>query len=198
MVETFNSLIDSFIQDKVGITNNFLSISLAAHLKENLIQLYQDNLMRAAGTGNEVITNHDKLLRSDVIYWLDRSHNNLHENAFFDLLDSFVLYLNSTCYTGITGYEFHYALYESGSFYTTHIDQFQQNGSRAFSMIMYLNADWKLGDGGELQIHHADHLQNISPTNGKSVFFKSSELAHEVLLTHVPRMSITGWLKTTV
>jgi len=198
LVEIFNTLIDSFIKDKVGITNNFLNVSLAAHLKENLTQLYQDNLMRAAGTGNRVITNHDKLVRSDMIYWLDRSHNNLHENAFFDLMDSFVLYLNNTCYTGITGYEFHYTLYESGSFYTTHIDQFQQNGSRAFSMIMYLNADWKMGNGGELQIHHADHLQNISPTNGKSVFFKSSELAHEVLLTHVPRMSITGWLKTTV
>lgn len=198
MVEIFNTLIDSFIKDKVGITNNFLSKSLAAHLKDNLTKLYRDKLMRVAGTGNEVITNHNKLVRSDVIYWLDRSHDNLHENAFFDLMDSFVSYLNSTCYTGITGYEFHYTLYEKGSFYTKHIDQFQQNGRRAFSMIMYLNADWKLGDGGELQIHHANDLQNISPTNGKSVFFKSSELAHEVLLTNVPRMSITGWLKTTI
>lgn len=198
MVEIFNTLIDSFIKDKVGITNNFLSKSLAAHLKDNLTKLYRDKLMRVAGTGNEVITNHNKLVRSDVIYWLDRSHDNLHENAFFDLMDSFVSYLNSTCYTGITGYEFHYTLYEKGSFYTKHIDQFQQNGSRAFSMIMYLNADWKLGDGGELQIHHANDLQNICPTNGKSVFFKSSELAHEVLLTNVPRMSITGWLKTTI
>lgn len=197
MVEIFNTLIDSFIKDSVGITNNFLSVSLASHLKDNLVKLYQNKQLRSAGTGNKVIVNHDKLVRSDVIYWLDRSHDNLHENAFFDLMDSFVLYLNSTCYTGITGYEFHYTLYESGSFYTKHIDQFQQNGSRAFSMIMYLNADWKLGDGGELQIHHIDHLQNISPTNGKSVFFKSSELAHEVLLTNVPRMSITGWLKTT-
>jgi len=198
LVEIFNTLIDSFIKDKVGITNNFLSKSLAAHLKDNLTKLYRDKLMRVAGTGNEVITNHNKLVRSDVIYWLDRSHDNLHENAFFDLMDSFVSYLNSTCYTGITGYEFHYTLYEKGSFYTKHIDQFQQNGSRAFSMIMYLNADWKLGDGGELQIHHANDLQNICPTNGKSVFFKSSELAHEVLLTNVPRMSITGWLKTTI
>jgi SM-20-related protein len=197
LVEIFNTLIDSFIKDRVGLTNNFLSVSLASHLKDNLVKLYQNNQLRSAGTGNEVIVNHDKLVRSDVIYWLDRSHNNLHENAFFDLMDSFVLYLNNTCYTGITGYEFHYTLYESGSFYTKHIDQFQQNGSRAFSMIMYLNADWKLGDGGELQIHHIDHLQNISPTNGKSVFFKSSELAHEVLLTNVSRMSITGWLKTT-
>jgi SM-20-related protein len=31
--------------------------------------------------------------------------------------------------------------------------------------------------------------------SGKSVFFKSSELVHEVLTTNKPRMSITGWLK---
>ena len=36
----------------------------------------------------------------------------------------------------------------------------------------------------------------LSPTNGKIVFFKSSELAHEVLLSNQPRMSITGWLKS--
>ena len=48
---------------------------------------------------------------------------------------------------------------------------------------------------GELRIYHVDEEQNISPNNGKSVFFKSSDLAHEVLLTHKQRMSITGWLK---
>jgi SM-20-related protein len=64
-------------------------------------------------------------------------------------------------------------------------------------MIMYLNTDWILADGGELRIHHADKsIQNISPISGKSVFFKSSELMHEVLETHQPRLSITGWLKT--
>ena len=62
-------------------------------------------------------------------------------------------------------------------------------------MIMYLNTDWQENDGGELRIHHAAHLQNITPVNGKSVFFKSSELEHEVMLTNKPRMSITGWLK---
>lgn len=191
----FNTLIDSFIADKVGIADGFLSTSLAQHLKENLAKLYANQLMLSAGTGNEKIINHDKLVRSDVIYWLDRSHNNQYENDFFDLMDSFVLHLNSTCYTGITGYEFHYTLYEKGSFYKKHIDQFQQNGSRAYSMVMYLNADWKQNDGGELRIHHEDNEQNISPLNGKSVFFKSSELAHEVLLTNEPRMSITGWLK---
>jgi SM-20-related protein len=191
----FNTLIDSFIDSKVGITENFLSEALAANLKSNLLALYQKKLMNNAGIGNAVLQGHDKLIRSDQIYWLDRSHNDAFENDFFDLMDSFVLHLNSTCYTGITGYEFHYALYEEGSFYKKHIDQFQNNGSRQYSMIMYLNTNWVIADGGELCIHHHNRLQNISPINGKSVFFKSSELEHEVLLAKKARMSITGWLK---
>ncbi|WP_082468488.1 2OG-Fe(II) oxygenase [Pedobacter sp. R20-19] len=110
-------------------------------------------------------------------------------------MDKFVLYLNQTCYTGITGYEFHYTLYEPGTYYAKHIDQFQNNGSRQYSMIMYLNADWKTEDGGELCIYQNETPQNISPDSGKSVFFRSSDLLHEVLVTHKQRMSITGWLK---
>ena len=195
MENIFNTLVSSFIDNEVGIAEHFLSDTLAAQLKGNLTSLYNGNQLQSAGLGNETIVDHDKLYRSDKIYWLDRKHNDLHENNFFDLMDRFVSYLNSTCYTGITGYEFHYALYEEGSFYKKHYDQFRNNESRQYSMIMYLNADWKQDDGGELCIHHRDSLQHIAPLNGKSVFFKSSELEHEVLLTNKPRMSITGWLK---
>ena len=195
MLKTFNTLIDSFIDNKVGIAENFLSEALASHLKDNLKKLYSEKQLLNAGTGNETVIVQDKLVRGDKIYWLDRKHNDPYENDFFDLMDQFVIHLNSSCYTGITGYEFHYTLYEKGSFYKKHLDQFRNNGSRQYSMIMYLNADWKEKDGGELCIHHGDNLQNITPTNGKSVFFKSSELEHEVLLTNKSRMSITGWLK---
>ena len=195
MLKTFNTLIDSFIDNKVGIAENFLSEALASHLKDNLKKLYSEKQLLNAGTGNETVIVQDKLVRGDKIYWLDRKHNDPYENDFFDLMDQFVIHLNSSCYTGITGYEFHYTLYEKGSFYKKHLDQFRNNGSRQYSMIMYLNADWEEKDGGELCIHHGDNLQNITPTNGKSVFFKSSELEHEVLLTNKSRMSITGWLK---
>lgn len=192
----FNALVNSFLEDKVGLAQNFLSENLAAHLKENLLALYAKNQLRAAGIGNNTKLVQDKLKRSDIIYWLDREHKDLHENSFFDLIDQFVSYLNSTCYAGITGYEFHYAMYEKGSFYKRHLDQFQDNKSRAYSMIMYLNDNWQENDGGELCIYHADHSQIITPVNGKCVFFKSSELEHEVLLSHQPRLSITGWLKS--
>ena len=179
----------------MGIAEDFLSKSLAAHLTLNLKTLFAENLLQAAGTGNNILVEHDKLFRSDIIYWLDRKHNNQHENDFFDLIDQFVIYLNATCYTGITGYEFHYAIYEKGSFYKKHIDQFRNNSSRKYSLIMYLNEDWQEIDGGELCIHNGGTIQKISPDNGKSVFFKSSELEHEVLLANKSRLSITGWLK---
>ena len=195
MKDIFNELIDSYIDTKIGITEHFLNDDLAKHLKENLNILYAKKQLLYAGTGNKKLVLHDKLIRSDAIYWLDRKHNDPYENEFFDLIDEFVSHLNSTCYTGITGYEFHYALYEKGSFYKKHLDQFKNTDSRQYSLIMYLNDDWQEADGGQLCIHHHDCLQNISPNNGKSVFFKSNELEHEVLLTNKIRLSITGWLK---
>jgi SM-20-related protein len=193
---TFNCLIDSFIEHKVGLAEDFLSVSLAANLKANLLALYANHQLRPAGIGNNAALVKDKLIRNDKIYWLDRQHDNAAEQLFFELMDGFVSYLNRTCYTGITGYEFHYALYEKGSFYKKHLDQFQNNKSRAYSIILYLNADWQEKDGGELVLYHENHLQTIAPVNGKCVFFKSSELEHEVLITHQPRLSITGWLKS--
>jgi SM-20-related protein len=191
----FDCLIDSFITDQVGVAENFLTLKLAASLKVNLQDLFQKEQFHKAGIGDSDHLNHDKQLRSDQIYWLDRLHNNQFENQFFDLIDHFVSYLNSTCFTGITGYEFHYAFYEKGSFYKKHLDQFRTSSSRAFSMIIYLNSEWKIADGGQLCVFHDNHTQLISPQNAKCVFFKSSELEHEVLLTNEPRLSITGWLK---
>jgi SM-20-related protein len=192
----FDCLIDSFIDTKVGMADGFLTLPLAAGMKANLFALYAEKQFLSAGIGNDATQQHDKRIRSDKIYWLDRSHDNPFEIRFFALMDNFVSHLNRTCYTGITGYEFHYTMYEKGSFYKKHLDQFRNDKTRAFSMIMYLNIDWKPTDGGELCIYHTDSLQTIAPENGKCVFFRSSELPHEVLMTNVSRLSITGWLKT--
>lgn len=194
MQTTFETLINSFVENRVGIAENFLSPQLAGDLKNNLIRLSENRQMLSGGTGQQV--SHDKSVRSDAIYWLDKKHNDVHENAFFVLMDAFILHLNNSCYTGINGYEFHYALYETGSFYKKHIDQFRNNSGRQYSMIIYLNTDWVAGDGGQLSIHHEGKAsQEIDPVMGKTVFFKSSELEHEVLVANKPRMSITGWLK---
>jgi len=195
METAFETLLSSYLAKKVGISDDFISVALAQHLQDNLLQLFDDGLLVASGTGNESKLSHDAEVRGDAIYWLDKSHNNIHETAFLEQMEAFIGYLNTECYAGIKSYEFHYSLYEAGSFYVKHLDQFQDNSSRAFSMISYLNAAWKQADGGELLLHQIGNKQKVAPTQGKTVFFKSDELVHEVLVTNVRRMSIAGWLK---
>jgi SM-20-related protein len=195
MEDCFEALISSYLDSKVGIVEHFVSEELAQHLVKRLFELKEQNLLKAAGIGNAAKLTQNSAIRSDTIYWLDRANNNEHENSFLDQVDAFVSYLNRSCYTGITGYEFHFALFDKGSFYRKHLDQFQDNSSRQFSMITYLNENWQPEDGGELCIYDGDVTQKIAPTNRKTVFFKSNELVHEVLESHKPRLSVTGWLR---
>ena len=196
MKNSFEALIATYIENKVGISEHFLSNDLANNLKQNLYTLNQNSQLSAAGIGNSEKLSYDGAIRSDSIYWLDKKNNNAFENDFFIQIEAFIRYLNESCYAGITGYEFHYSLYEAGDFYLKHLDQFKNNPSRKYSMISYLNSDWQESDGGELLIHQLNNNQKISPTQGKTVFFKSDELVHEVLVTQNTRMSITGWLKS--
>lgn len=193
----FDQFVDSYLLNQVGISENFISQELAKSLSENLLKLYRENKFKPAGISNNLDYSINSLIRSDKIYWLDRAHNNLFENAFLDQMDQFVLYLNRTCYAGIKECEFHYAYYETGSFYKKHLDRFQKDDSRQFSVIVYLNENWKEGDGGQLSIHQVDKVEEvIYPNIGKGVFFKSNELLHEVLIATRPRLSIAGWLKS--
>jgi SM-20-related protein len=192
---SFDTLINTFIANEVGISEHFLSKSLSLHLQKHLLSLLHANLMNPAGTGNAKVALQDAAIRGDKIHWLDRKHDNEHENAFFDLIDAFILHLNNNCYTGINDYEFHYTIYEAGRFYKKHVDQFSNNTNRKYSMIIYLNEDWILADGGQLRIHHEQNTQDISPLSRKGVFFNSNTTEHEVMVTHKSRMSITGWLK---
>ena len=125
MEQDFETLIASFIKNNVGISEHFLSDALANNLKLNLFALHKQKLLLAAATGNANNLSHDTAIRSDSIYWLDRKHDNKYENEFFDLIEDFIKYLNKSCYAGIASYEFHYSLYETGSFYKKHLDQFQ-------------------------------------------------------------------------
>ena len=141
MENSFEDLIASYIENKVGISEHFLSVDLANNLKKNLIVLNQKSLLMEAGIGNSEKVSYDGAIRSDSIYWLDKKHNNAFENEFFAQIEAFIIYLNQSCYAGITGYEFHYSLYESGDFYLKHLDQFKNNPSRKYSMISYLNSN---------------------------------------------------------
>jgi SM-20-related protein len=195
MNNPFDLLIDSYLDNKIGIDPGFMSKSLSEGLQQNILQLQKDQLMTVAGIGNEAEKDQHQKMRADKIYWMDKSHDNQYEQEFLQLAEDFIDRLNSTCYTGINGYEFHYAVYEEGSFYKRHRDQFQNDSNRKFSLINYLNDNWLEEDGGQLLVYQNEETQTIEPHAQTAVFFKSDEMEHEVSKANRSRMSITGWLK---
>jgi len=195
MNKQFDLLIDSYLLNKVGIDAGFLNETLANGLQQNILQLQKDELMTNAGIGNEEVMDTNQKMRSDKIYWMDKTHDNIFEQEFLHHVEDFIDHLNSTCYTGINGYEFHYAVYEKGSFYKRHKDQFKNDSNRKYSLINYLNENWLEEDGGQLLVYQNETVQKILPQSQTSVFFKSDEMEHEVAKANRPRMSITGWLK---
>lgn len=195
MTNRFDLLIDSFLENNIGIDTCFMSKTLSNGLQQNIVQLQKEGLMIAAGIGNEVVMDAKQNMRGDKIYWMDKSHSNIFEQEFLSQVEDFVEYLNRTCYTGINGYEFHYAVYEAGSGYKRHKDQFKNDSNRKYSLIHYLNVNWEEENGGNLLVYQNDLVQQIHPKSQTAVFFKSDEIEHEVSKSNRSRMSVTGWLK---
>jgi SM-20-related protein len=195
MTDNFDLLIDSYLDHNIGVDTGFLNAELCKGLRENILQLQKDDLMVAAGIGNNKVKDTTQKMRGDKIYWMDKSRDNIYEQEFLQRVENFIEHLNRTCYTGINSYEFHYAVYEEGSFYKRHKDQFKNDSDRKFSLINYLNDNWLEEDGGQLLVYQNDTVQKILPQSQTAVFFKSDEMEHEVTMAHRSRMSITGWLK---
>lgn len=195
MNHKFDLLVDSYLSNNIGIDTLFLNEALSKGLQQNIKELQHSDSMVAAGIGNNQVKDAHQKVRGDKIYWMDKSHNNIFEQEFLKLVEDFIDHLNETCYTGINSYEFHYAVYEEGSFYKRHKDQFKNEHNRKFSLINYLNEDWLEEDGGQLRVYQNEEIQNILPQSQTAVFFKSDELEHEVTMANRSRMSISGWLK---
>ncbi len=195
MQSRFDILIDSYLDGNVGKDTGFLSESLSKGLQQNIKQLQKEELMTAAGIGNKDVKDATQKIRGDKIYWMDKQSENIFEIEFLKQVEDFIAHLNHTCYTGINDYEFHYAVYEEGSFYKRHRDQFKNNSNRKYSLINYLNEDWQEEDGGELKVYHEEGTQHFLPHAQTAIFFKSDEMEHEVTIANRERMSVSGWLK---
>src|SRR5690554_841249 len=180
-------------QDYVIIDNFFKTEDLKnAHLffeaKQN-----EGVFQKAAigASGNEKIINE---VRGDYTYWLEKDKH-IQIKSIFEALDEVKEVFNRLMYLSLADYEFHLAHYPKGSFYKKHLDQFEGRNNRMVSVIIYLNKDWRHGDGGELRIYREGHDSiDITPIENRCVMFRSDTLYHEVLTSNTSRKSITGWM----
>ncbi|MUP45051.1 2OG-Fe(II) oxygenase [Gramella sp. BOM4] len=197
----YEQIISDLLEKKYSIIDNFFNHEETAVLRNSLMKKYEEDNFKKAAIGNRTNEMIAKSVRGDFILWINEAEAGEAEKIYFNKINSLVNYLNRTCFMGILNKEFHYAVYPEGTFYKRHLDTFQNDGRRKLSMVCYLNSeDWKPENGGELSIYTEKDGQeeelNIYPLAGRVVIFESQELEHEVKPVKVPRLSITGWLKT--
>lgn len=164
---------------------------------EALLQIFSQkrSMLREAGIGNKENLVQEKNIRGDKILWLEKNEDVQLDKYFFGHIELLMTALNRRCYLGLNDFEFHFAAYEPGTFYKRHKDVFRNDDARKISAILYLNRNWKPGDGGELMIYHESEIK-VEPRAGTMVVFES-HIEHEVLISRAERISVTGWLKST-
>ena len=154
-----------------------------------------DERFHRAGIGREQDHQINQFVRTDEIFWLDKSIPAV--NQFFEWIEELRLGLNRRLFLGLFDYECHYAYYPKGAFYKKHLDAFKWETSRMVTTVLYLNPSWTPEDGGELLIYNKDNelIERVTPNFGKMVVFLSEDFPHEVLPVNKPRYSIAGWYR---
>lgn len=183
----------------------WLGLDLSARLPEGLLAallnevtiLHKTDAMNRAGIGRGADLVKDRSVRRDRIAWLEGY--SAPQALLFRFLNQLREGLNQRLFLGLKRFEAHYATYQRGDFYKRHVDSFRGRASRAVSLVLYLNDDWGLEDGGELQLFSPDHenlpIGLIRPEAGRAVLFLSEVVPHEVLPANRTRYSIACWFR---
>jgi SM-20-related protein len=164
-----------------------------ARLVDDLDALIDADRLRRAGIGRDTDFQLDRDVRRDWIFWMNRARPV--QAAFLDACEQLRLALNRRLFLALFEFEAHLALYPPGAFYKAHFDSFRGAANRMVSLVIYLNRDWRPGDGGELLLHGTGPSVRIAPRAGSLLLFMSEEIEHEVLPTRRPRASIAGWFR---
>jgi len=185
--------LDKLAEDDYVIVDDFLSDEIYRQIMTFFSDAEQNDRLKKAGIGSSGEFQIKSSIRGDFIYWLDEERDD-ELTSFFELKRELLEKLRRFCFLSLSGSEFHIAKYPEGSHYNRHLDQFNERSNRQITVLIYLNENWKKGDGGELVIYKDNEEILVEPIAKRLLLFKSDVIEHEVLKTNVPRYSLTGWL----
>ncbi len=194
---SLDGIADDLYKNGYACVKNFSDDTLLRGLLDTIKTIdTDDNLQKAhIGRGREHRLSTE--IRNDKTHWIDGKND--YEHQFLDYLNTIRLALNKNLMLGLFDVEAHYAVYEQGGFYRRHLDSFQDKKNRIVSLVVYLNKNWQISDGGLLNLYHSQQEEysfaSIIPEYNHAVFFLSEQIPHAVTLSHKTRLSIACWFR---
>ncbi len=152
---------------------------------------------RPAGVGRGRARQIVREIRGDSVLWLASDDPEPAAQRWLARMEALRATLNRELYLGAATFESHLAIYPPGAGYRPHLDRLAGATRRQVSCVLYLNADWRAEDGGELRLYpEAVAPVDVVPRAGTLVAFRSASVRHEVRPALRPRLSVTGWFLT--
>ncbi len=191
---------DGIHRDGWIVFPGFLPEDTAVALAEESRAAWDDGAFRRAGVGRGKDLTIREDIRTDHVMWLRPGGMTRGQQAYLDELENLRVALNRRLFLGLLDFEGHFAIYPPGGFYKPHLDRHRQTMDRVLTAILYLNAGWQPGDGGELRLWTTPGgtdgpYRIVEPRLGTLVCFLAGDFWHEVLPAHKTRASITGWFR---
>ena len=188
----YSKITDALVNDGYIIIENALDEKLFPKLK-NFAKNEKDFKHAGISGSNELHLDYNR--RRDKICWLEEDGSA--QSDFLEFANGLREHLNKELYLGLSYYESHFAIYDKGDFYETHLDCFKNFKNRIVTTVYFLNEDWNDDDGGALIIYDEDnnYLTRVNPDANTLVVFMSEKFPHEVLATNKKRFSIAGWIR---
>lgn len=195
MFDHYFEVFDRLGESGYAILDAFLSTEEVAALRQRITDLEREGCFFKAGIGKLQHHTVNQSVRGDFIHWVDPAEEAANpEEQIVQRIVALRQWLNRHYFLALRDQELHLAHYPPGTFYKRHTDQFLQQQHRVLSVVLYLNPDWSIPDGGELQLYlPVGGPLLVEPRGGRLLIFRSN-LEHEVLPTAVDRYSLTGWL----
>jgi SM-20-related protein len=188
-------IIDDLAEHGWSLQTQFIPPTLTLALAEECRSRAAAGLLVQAGVGRSALTVVSEGLRGDHIQWLDAGQSVACDH-YLAVMDELRQALNQALYLGLGDFESHFALYPPGAYYKKHLDRFRDDDRRAVSVVLYLNQDWHVEQGGALRLYlEGGRLHDVLPAAGDLLVFLSAEMPHEVLPATRERLSLTGWLR---
>jgi SM-20-related protein len=192
-LDLFEVLAQNLVDKGYSVQTNALPNELSQLLWDKLQGMSPPDFHKA-GIGRNRKDKVNQLIRNGEISWIEET--TMSGVAWLTWITSLQAYLNERLFLGLFSFESHYSRYRKGDFYRKHHDAFVGDDYRKLSIIMYLNKNWLVKDGGELVLYTneaADRELRVAPEFGTLVVFLSEDVLHEVLPPHCDRYSIAGW-----
>ncbi|MCP0913874.1 MULTISPECIES: 2OG-Fe(II) oxygenase [Legionella] len=197
MAYATENIVNEIYSHGFSVVDNFLGHQDYSQLLIQAQERFARGDFRPAKIGNIQHAMRHTTIRSDELCWLDFEPSNLPLQAYLKTITAICNHLNESLFLNLSEFEAHFAVYQPGTSYKKHVDQFKNTKNRLVSCVYYLNPDWQPAHGGELTLYDRNEqiLAIIPPLHNRFVCFQS-DLPHEVNTTQQMRYSITGWLKT--